>query len=402
ARRGVSCWAVAADPSTPLKASRSIQRVVLAPEWSRDAVLDTLQRLGREIGAPSVLLLSKDESVLWVSSAERELTPWFRIALPPPAVVDLLMNKAQFYARALERGWPVPRGFLCESETEIESVLNQVPFPVILKPQLRNSTYRKQRIAKGFRIENPTELREAYRTVARWEPEVIISEWIEGRDDQLYSCRGVWDRDGGPVVHHAARKLMQWPVQVGNMAALEIPAPEDWKEPLRIANEVFREVRMCGIGAMEFKRAPDGRFLILEPCVGRTVYSHEIGPLNGYDIPWAAYRFLATEPSDGASSSSDGQEPPPSRLSSPERVPQPPPARGSLRLIDGPRARKAAVEYVRRGIFTQEEVRQVLSSPHLDMTYRREDPWPSVRLSLRRWVRRIRNMVNRRRTSKSQ
>ena len=154
------------------------------------------------------------------------------------------------------------------------------------------------------------------------------------------------------------------------MAALEIPGPEEWVEPLAIANRIFREVKMFGIGAVEYKRHRDGRFLILEPCVGRTVYSHEIGPLNGYDIPWAAYRHLAfrngrnPDPSDGQPSG--------------RHAAQPPPARGTHLLIDVPRARAAEREYLRRGIFTKAEIRKVFAQAHLDMTYRLDDPMPHL------------------------
>jgi predicted ATP-grasp superfamily ATP-dependent carboligase len=356
-RRGVSCIAVTQPGWSPTFTSRSIAQLYCCAEWQKDSLIETLLHLGRRLDEPAVLLLTKDESVLWVADAAQELAEYYRFALPDRATVQLLMNKAQFYARALKDGWPVPRGYMVESEAELLKVLPDVPLPAILKPQLRNSDYRRADIPKAFRVATREDLLAAYRRVAVYEREAIVSEWIEGRDTTLYSCRGFWDRDGKPVVQHAARKLMQWPVETGNMAALEIPRPEDWVEPLAIANRVFGSVKMFGVGAMEYKRHRDGRFLILEPCVARTVYSHEIGPLNGYDIPWAAYQYLAFD----------------QRLS-----PQPPPAGGTIRLIDVPRARQAEHEYLRRGLFTPEEIHDVFARPYLDMTYRREDPLPSL------------------------
>jgi len=380
-KRGVSCLAVAEPGWSPTFTSRSVRKVYRCAEWRRDSVVETLLALGRRLDQRGVLLLTKDESVLWVSSAAEELAQFYRFALPAPATVQLLMNKAQFYARALKEGWPVPRGYLLEDEAELLKVLPDVPFPAILKPQLRNSEYRRNSIPKAFKVATPTELLTAYRRVAQYEPEVILSEWIEGADNTLYSCRGFWDQDGEPVVQHAARKLMQWPVETGNMAALEIPQPEDWVEPLTIANQVFRSVGMFGLAAMEYKRHRDGRFLILEPCVARTVYSHEIGPLNGYDVPWAAYRYLAFQDAHGSG-----------RAAGPVRgfrEAQPPPAGGTARLIDVPRALQAEQEYLRRGLFTEREVRDVFARPYFDMTYRPDDPLPSLLIRATKILRRM-------------
>ena len=380
-KRGVSCLAVAEPEWSPAATSRSVKKVYRCREWRRDSVIETLLEIGQRLDQRGVLLLTKDESVLWVSNAAEELARFYRFALPAPETVQLLMNKAQFYARALKAGWPVPRGYLLEDEDALLKVLPDVPFPAILKPQLRNSEYRRSPLPKAFKVATPTELLTAYRMVAQYEPEVILSEWIEGADNTLYSCRGFWDRDGEPVVQHAARKLMQWPVETGNMAALEIPQPEDWVEPLAIANRVFRSVTMFGLAAMEYKRHRDGRFLILEPCVARTVYSHEIGPLNGYDVPWAAYRYLAFEDAPGA-----GQT-----AARPRgfREAQPPPAGGTTRLIDVPRARLAEQEYLRRGLFTEREMRDVFARPYFDMTHRPDDPLPSLLIRTMKILRQV-------------
>jgi D-aspartate ligase len=61
-----------------------------------------------------------------------------------------------------------------------------------------------------------------------------------------------------------------------------------------------------GFGGVEYKRnARDGRFLIIEPTVGRTDWQEEVATLAGVNIPLAAYRNelglapLPTGPVDG-------------------------------------------------------------------------------------------------------
>jgi predicted ATP-grasp superfamily ATP-dependent carboligase len=46
-----------------------------------------------------------------------------------------------------------------------------------------------------------------------------------------------------------------------------------------------------GFGGVEYKRdARDGRFLIIEPTVGRTDWQEEVATLAGVNIPLMAYR----------------------------------------------------------------------------------------------------------------
>jgi predicted ATP-grasp superfamily ATP-dependent carboligase len=380
-KRGVSCLAVAQPGWTPAFASQSVKRVYQCAEWQRECLVDTLLIIGRRLDKPGVLLLTKDESVLWISSAAAELAQYYRFALPAPDTVQLLMNKGRFYLRALEEGWPVPRGFLFEHEDQLMKVLPQLDFPAILKPQLRNSVYRRQPIPKAFKVTTPTELLTAYRRVAQYEPEVIVSEWIEGRENTLYSCRGFWDREAEPVVQYVMRKIMQWPVETGIGTAVEIPPPQDWTEPVEIANRVFRSVKMFGMADIEYKRHRDGRFLILEACGSRSGYTHELGPLNGYDVPWAAYRYLAFQ--------DDHESPGPHAPARGVRETQPPPAAGTTRLIDVPRARLAENEYLNRGMFTETEIRDVFARPYFDMTYRADDPLPALLIRTGELLRRM-------------
>src|SRR5262249_34249628 len=47
-----------------------------------------------------------------------------------------------------------------------------------------------------------------------------------------------------------------------------------------------------GLGSLEFKKDEiSGRFLIVEPTVGRSDWQEEIATLNGVNLPLAAYRY---------------------------------------------------------------------------------------------------------------
>jgi hypothetical protein len=58
-----------------------------------------------------------------------------------------------------------------------------------------------------------------------------------------------------------------------------------------ITKDFLDQVNYFGFGGIEYKRdARNGRFLIIEPTVGRTDWQEEVATLAGVNIPLIAYR----------------------------------------------------------------------------------------------------------------
>jgi D-aspartate ligase len=54
----------------------------------------------------------------------------------------------------------------------------------------------------------------------------------------------------------------------------------------RTTREILDQISYLGFGGVEYKRdARDGRFLIIEPTVGRTDWPEEVAALAGVNIP---------------------------------------------------------------------------------------------------------------------
>ncbi|MEZ4455273.1 MAG: hypothetical protein R2882_01800 [Gemmatimonadales bacterium] len=356
AKKGVTVRAVDRGLATTYRRSRAVNHFHQLGGWTEEALIEGLVALGKTLDRPAVLFQTKDEGVIWCSRHRAELDPYFRVPLPPPSVVDLLMSKGLFSAMAKKEGWPLPLSWSFETEDELRAAIKDIPFPCILKPQVKTSLFRRQKLPKAFKPTTPDELIETYRLVAQFEPEVVVSEWIPGRDDQLVSCRGYWDADARPVMRFIGRKLLQWPVELGNMAVVEPAPPEWWAEAMDLTQRVFDQTGMHGIGAMEYKRRPDGRLVILEPCTSRTVYSHEVAPLNGFDLPWACFADMAFG----------------IKVEQPGYPDQP------LKLFDGIRAKKSAKVYLERGLLTAADLRAIRSGRKADMLFRWDDPLPWI------------------------
>ena len=295
ARRGVECIAIGTPTWDPAYASRAC-RVVRCREWSADDLVATLLRVGRELRAKAPLLITKDEPVLWISAARAALSEHFEINLPSPDVVDLLMSKIRFTALAESEKWPIPKTMTIRHRDELLRRMSEVVFPCILKPAVKNSSFRAHAPRKAFTASTPEELSAAYESICAWEDEAVIQEWIPGGDERIAYCLAYYGRDGSPLAIFSGRKLRQRPPGCGNTAVAE-PAPAEWRPVMEdLTRRVFAKTQFRGLGSLEFKVRSSSDVVIMEPTVGRTNWQNEIAVLNGVDIPSIAYFDMAGLP----------------------------------------------------------------------------------------------------------
>ena len=87
----------------------------------------------------------------------------------------------------------------------------------------------------------------------------------------------------------AGRKLVCDPPAVGSTAVC-VAAPEMAEELEGLSRQFISRVSYKGIGSLEFKRdSKAGKFVIVEPTVGRTDWQEEIATLCGINIPLITY-----------------------------------------------------------------------------------------------------------------
>ena len=126
--------------------------------------------------------------------------------------------------------------------------------------------------------------------VAEWDPAVVVQEWVEGPDSNLEFVLFYLDEAG-----RGARQLLR--PQSGRY----IPycgtacSAEPWDDPVLLehARRFFRGTGYTGFGAIEFKRDPRGRYVLVEPTVGRTKHIFTLAAANGVNLPLIGYRHMA-------------------------------------------------------------------------------------------------------------
>lgn len=286
ARRGVPVVGIARDAGHPCARTNACERVVTA-DIAGPGLIERLRRVGAELETAAVLFPCTDMSVLLLSRHRHELAPWFRVVLPEPDVVELLVDKARFYAFAQREGLPLPPTYFLRSRDDAAHAARALRFPALLKPTVKTPEWERRTRAKVFQIGSASELLQLYDRCSAWTETLVAQEWIAGGDTDQYTCNAYFGADSEPRVTFTTRKLRQWP-PTGGQACLSVEVRDE--AVCRATIDIFRRVRHRGLGYLEMKRdARTGEYLIIEPNVGRPTGRSATAEAAGVELLYTMY-----------------------------------------------------------------------------------------------------------------
>ncbi len=285
ADRGVPVVGVAANSSHFGARTNACVEVIESP-LSGSGLISTLQSLSARLGRSAVLIPCTDGAV-WALSERRDELPTYLLSLAHHDTVDLLMDKVRFAEHAQGAGLSIPRTEVLRDRTDAVRAAESMTFPAVVKPPVKAPTWLAHTSAKGLPVRDADELLATYDRVRDWSPVLLAQEWVEGGEDELYSCNAYFDADGEALVTFVARKLRQWPPNVGTSASGEECRNDDVaKETLR----VFGGVGFQGLAYLEMKRdSRTGQMMIIEPNVGRPTGRSAISEGGGVELVYTAY-----------------------------------------------------------------------------------------------------------------
>ncbi len=286
AREGVPIWLVDRDHSNPSMRTRYGNKLTFG-SLSGDELIQSLMDLRGQFATRPVLFLTQEHSVEAVSQYFARIAEAYRISMPGDDVMRRMMDKTSFQALAEQNGFPVPRSAHLGGPQDLGK-LDQLAFPCVLKPTVKTPSYEQHRFKKAYRVEDAGQARDILMRVAD-AAEMIAQEWIEGGDDRIFFCLQYRDAPSRAVASFTGQKLRSWPPSTGGTASC-IPASDQDPELSALTDAFFSKTGMFGLCSMEYKQdARTGRFVMVEPTVGRTDFQEEIATLNGVNIPYAVY-----------------------------------------------------------------------------------------------------------------
>ncbi len=288
ARKKVPVWIVDSDRHQPGMHTRGALSRVL-PAMHGETLVEGLKALSATVFHASrpVLLLTQEESVKAVSRYRETLSPHYRFTFPDQTVVDTLLHKEGFQRMAERLGAPIPPLVHVQSVSDLPA-LRTINFPVVVKPGGRDAGYSRM-FNKAYRVANLEEAEHIIHRILPVMPDVVVQEWIEGPDSNIYFCLQHLGKDGSLTASFTGRKIRSWPPQVGGTASCTT-APEAAGELEEMTAGFFKRAGMAGLAGMEYKRdTRSAAFRMVEPTIGRTDYQEEVATLNGVNLPYAAY-----------------------------------------------------------------------------------------------------------------
>jgi D-aspartate ligase len=286
AARGVPVIGIAKDRRHPFARTR-VCREVWQADTAGEGFVQKLVAEGPRLGGPAVLVPCQDMGVLFCSRHRERLAPWYRMVLPAPEVVELLMDKLAFQEWAIREGLAIPPTRILKTRLDAQAAARELSFPCILKPTLKTALWETQAASGVYRVETAEQLLPLYDRCSQWTPVLVVQEWIEGSDAELFSCNCYFDRNGVPTATFVARKIRQWPPGAGTSSlGEEIRNDEVLRETLRL----FAAADYRGLGYVEVKRdARTGRHYVIEPNVGRPTGRSALAEACGVELHMSAY-----------------------------------------------------------------------------------------------------------------
>ena len=262
-------------------------RPVVVPALHGPGLLSGLLGLCGKLADNPFLIITNEMSLLTISAHRHKLEGAFRFRLPAHQTVLLLHNKARFHEFAISNGLPVPRAEIVR-QGESLAAMRTLRFPVVIKPADKRDFHLGTSPRLIVAVDAGS-AQEACEHLLETTEEVVVSEWIEGGDDNIYFSLFYRGRNAKDVSGFVGRKLASTPPGIGSTAfctaASQARAALD-----PITTKLLNRIEYQGFGGIEYKWDVNTRqFVIIEPTVGRTDWQEEIATLCGVNIPLDAY-----------------------------------------------------------------------------------------------------------------
>jgi D-aspartate ligase len=286
ARRGVPVIGLTADRRHSNRWTRVCRGIFEYPAGLEEKV-DFLENFGRKFSDKPVLYPCDDVNVLLVSRHRERLKDVYRMALPDPETVEMLADKEAFYRYAESHGFRIPTTRYVRTREEAREASELMRYPCVIKPTSRTQEWTARTQIKVFWAANAEELLSVYETYHRFTNALVMQQWIEGDESDLYSCNVYFTLEGEPAATFVARKLRQWPPRIGQSSLGEECRDETvLEETLRL----FRQVNYRGLGYVEMKRERgSGDYYFVEPNIGRPTGRSAIAEAGGVELHYAQY-----------------------------------------------------------------------------------------------------------------
>ena len=238
-----------------------------------------------------ILIPTNDAWVYVLSKHKETLEEYYSVSTPCWDIVKLAYDKKLTYSIAEKNDILIPKTFYPENLEELNEMLSDVIFPVIIKPAIMHHFYKKIK-KKVIKVNTKEELVKAYIKVSSLidTSELMIQEIISGGPDNLYSFCSFF-KDGKLYGRLIGRRYRQRPMDFGK--ASTFVESTYMPELVEYGTRLLEAMDYYGLSEIEFKKDPrDNKFKLLE-MNARTWLWHSLAIRCGVDFPYLLYKDMS-------------------------------------------------------------------------------------------------------------
>ena len=265
-------------------------KVEIIPKSSQGNIIEYLINFSKSFFYRPVLFLTADNYVIELSKHKDLIQKYFLINLLNNEVMENMMYKADLHGFAKDLNVNQPKTKCIRPDNISNSTLNDMNFPVIVKPNERTPQWEKY-FYKVIKLNRTSDFFDKVDKFFKYTNEIIVQEYIEGDDSDLYFFIGYYNSKSEPLISFVGKKIRQWVPEYGTTASAE-------KKFNKFINDeslrIFKAINLVGYGSIEFKfDKKNSVFTLMEPTIGRFNQQFYLATANGYNIASYYYKDLS-------------------------------------------------------------------------------------------------------------
>jgi D-aspartate ligase len=283
--------------------SESNESLVLFSKYCNEAIflehftvdyqktLDFLIEYAKKQGKKAVLFPTADPDLKLLSDLREELGKYYHLVISRREIIDNFMDKRRFFDYAIKYKFPIPHSFFPKNIDDVLELSKRTRYPAIIKPAIPSAwtspvieaivNYKKAII-----IHSREELINMYKKISEYNNDMIVQEYIPGRDDNHYDLHVYMDKNSDPVGYFTGRKVRIYPAYAGTGCFVQSIFIKDIIEN---GIQMLNQVNYTGLANFNFKKdSLSNEFKLLE--INPRISSWNILPTQcGVNLPFIAY-----------------------------------------------------------------------------------------------------------------
>jgi predicted ATP-grasp superfamily ATP-dependent carboligase len=243
-----------------IRARGVVGKILPLPSEQTQTLLDGLIELAKEVPGPKVLMGASDGYRRWVSHNIEGLTKYFKMLPCPVDEIDALLDKWNQMQMAVSAGIPIPKSTITGENGDM---LNNLEYPVIIKPRFSNKSirFRDSFGGKVFLAQNDQQFESICQKVKSKGFKPLIQEMIPGVDYNQFLF-GAAVKDGIPYAICMTQKLKADPQPYGSGVIIRTIYHQELYDA---GLKMLKHMKYSGICDIEFMRNWDtGEFQFIE------------------------------------------------------------------------------------------------------------------------------------------